>query len=53
MENGIAKAAKAKFGQDNEVMFDNRDSGDIEIFRKLVIVEKPDNTNIEISLKTQ
>ena len=52
MENGIAKAAKAKFGQDNEVkVLINRDNGDIEIFRKLIIVEKPENTNTEISLK--
>ncbi len=52
MENGIAKAAKAKFGQDNEVkVLINRDNGDIEIYRKLTIVEKPENTNIEISLK--
>ena len=52
MENGIAKAAKSKFGQDNEVkVLINRDSGDIEIFRKLLIVEKPENTNTEISLK--
>ena len=52
MENGIAKAAKAKFGQDNEVkVLINRDNGDIEIYRKLTIVEKPENANIEISLE--
>ena len=50
METGIAKAAKSKFGQDNEIkVLINRDSGDIEIFRKLIIVEKPENTNTEIS----
>ena len=38
METGIAKAAKSKFGQDNEIkVLINRSSGDIEIFRKLVI----------------
>ena len=50
METGIAKAAKSKFGQDNEIkVLINRDSGDIGIFRKLVIVEKPENINTEIS----
>ncbi len=52
MENGIAKAAKSKFGSENEIkVLINRDNGDIGIFRKLTIVEKPENTNIEISLK--
>ena len=51
METGIAKAAKSKFGQDNVIEVQiNRDSGDIGIFRKLVIVEKPENINTEISL---
>ena len=44
METGIAKAAKLIFGQDNEIkVLINRDNGDIGIFRKLIIVEKPDN----------
>ena len=52
METGIAKAAKAKFGQENEIkVLIDRDSGDIGIFRKLIIAEKPENLNIEISLK--
>ena len=52
METGIAKAAKSKFGQDNEIkVLINRDSGDIEIFRKLIIVEKPENSNLEIKLE--
>tara|TARA_B100001123_G_scaffold125747_1_gene146484 strand:- start:1144 stop:2697 length:1554 start_codon:yes stop_codon:yes gene_type:complete len=51
MENGIAKAAKSKFGSENEIKVQiNRDNGDIGIYRKLVIVEKPENTNLEISL---
>jgi len=51
MENGIAKAAKSKFGSENEIKVEiNRDNGDIGIFRKLVIVEKPENINLEISL---
>jgi N utilization substance protein A len=52
METGIAKAAKSKFGQDNEIEVQiNRDSGEIGIFRKLLIVEKPENINTEISLQ--
>ena len=51
MENGIAKAAKSKFGSENEIHVQiNRESGDISIFRKLQIVDKPLNTNLEISL---
>ena len=51
METGIAKAAKSRFGQDNEIQVEiNRDSGDISIFRKLLIVDKPENINTEISL---
>ncbi len=46
------KAAKSKFGQDNEIkVLINRDNGDIGIFRKLIIVEKPENINTEISLQ--
>ena len=51
MENGIAKAAKSKFGSENEIkVLINRESGDIGIFRKLVIVDKPENSNLQISL---
>ena len=51
MENGIAKAAKSKFGSENEIKVEiDRESGDIGIFRKLVIVEKPENSNLEIKL---
>jgi len=52
METGIAKAAKSKFGSDNEIKVEiNRDNGDIGIFRKLLIVEKPENSNIEITFE--
>ncbi len=52
METGIAKAAKSKFGHDNDIkVLINRDNGDIEIFRKLVITENPENSNTEINLK--
>ncbi len=51
MENGIAKAAKSKFGADNEIEVKiDRDNGDIGIFRKLIIVDKPENSNLEITL---
>ena len=44
METGIAKAAKSKFGQENEIKVSiNRDNGDIELFRKLIIAENPEN----------
>ena len=52
METGIAKAAKAKFGQDNEIkVLIDRENGDIGIFRKLIVVEKPENTNTEINVQ--
>ena len=52
METGIAKAAKSKFGQDNEIkVLIDRETGNIEIFRKLIIVEKPENSNTEIDIK--
>ena len=52
METGIAKAAKSKFGQENEIkVLINRDNGDIEIFRKLIISENPENSNTEIKLE--
>ena len=52
METGIAKAAKSKFGQDNEIKVQiDRQNGNIEIFRKLIVVEKPENISKEISLK--
>ena len=51
METGIAKAAKSKFGSDNEIKVEiDRDNGNIGIFRKLLITEKPENSNIEITL---
>ena len=50
MEVGIAKAAKSKFGQDNEItVLIDRESGDISIYRKLIIVENVENINTEIT----
>jgi len=52
MEIGIAKAAKSKFGQENEIkVLINRENGNIEIFRKLVVSENPENSNTEIKLE--
>ena len=52
METGIQKAAKARFGAENEVkVVINRDSGEINLYRVLKIAEKPENTHLEISLK--
>ena len=52
MENGIAKAAKSKFGQENEIkVVIDRENGEIGIFRKLIVVENPENTNTEINIK--
>ena len=49
METGIAKAAKSKFGQDNEIKVNiNRDNGDIEIFRKLIVAENPVTSVYEV-----
>ena len=51
METGIAKAAKSKFGSDNEIKVEiNRDNGDIGIFRKLLIVENKQKITIFQSL---
>ena len=52
METGIAKAAKSKFGQENEIKVSiNRDNGDIQIFRKMIVTENPENSNTEIKLE--
>ena len=52
METGIAKAAKSKFGHENDIKVSiNRNNGDIEIFRKLIISQNPENSNTEINLE--
>tara|TARA_Y100000591_G_scaffold202589_1_gene175353 strand:- start:3919 stop:5472 length:1554 start_codon:yes stop_codon:yes gene_type:complete len=52
METGIAKAARSKFGQENNIVVNiNRDNGDIEIYRKLILTETPENNNTEISIE--
>ena len=48
----VLLAAKSKFGQDNEIKVSiNRDNGDIELFRKLIVSENPENSNTEIKLE--
>jgi len=52
MENGIAKAAKSKFGSENEIkVLIDRKNGDIGIYRKLTIVDNPENSSVEITLQ--
>jgi len=51
MESGIGKAAKSKFGYENDIRVTiDRNTGNIGIFRVLQIVENPTNHNTEISL---
>ena len=52
MESAIEKAAKTKFGLDNNIRATiNRESGDISLHKVLKIVETPINLNTEISLE--
>ena len=52
MEAAIQKAAKTKFGSENDIRAKiDRESGDITLHKVLTIVEKPENLDTEISLK--
>jgi len=52
MESAIQKAAKTKFGIDNNIRATiDRESGDINLHKVLTIVETPENLNTEISLE--
>ena len=52
MESAIQKAAKTKFGSENDIRAKiDRESGDITLHKVLTIVEKPENLDTEISLK--
>ena len=52
MESAIEKAAKTKFGLDNNIRATiDRESGDISLHKVLKIVETPTNLNTEISLE--
>ena len=52
METAIQKAAKTRFGSDNDIRaIIDRKSGNISIHKVLKIVETPENLDTEISLK--
>ena len=52
MESAIQKAAKTRFGSDNDIRaIIDRESGDISLHKVLKIVESPENLDTEISLK--
>ena len=51
MESGIEKAAKSRFGLENNIrVVIDRLTGNINIYRVLQIVDNPVNHNTEISL---
>jgi len=51
MESGIEKAAKSRFGFENNIKVTiDRSTGNIDIYRVLIITENPTNHNTEISL---
>ena len=52
MELAIQKAAKTRFGSENDIRAKiDRESGDISLHKVLTIVEKPENLNNEVSLE--
>jgi len=52
METAIQKAAKTRFGSENDIRVKiDRESGDITLHKVLTVVEKPENLDTEISLK--
>ena len=52
METAIQKAAKTRYGQETQISAKiDRESGNITLHRVLVVSEKPENTNVEISLE--
>ena len=52
MESAIQKAAKTRFGSDNDIRaIINRKSGDISLHKVLKIVDSPENLDTEISLE--
>lgn len=51
MESAIQKAAKTKFGSENDIRAKiDRESGDITLHKVLTVVEKQENLDTEISL---
>jgi len=52
MESAIQKAAKTKFGSENDIRAKiDRETGDISLHKALTIVSSPENLDTEISLK--
>ena len=52
MEAAIQKAAKTKFGSENDIRAKiDRESGDISLHKVLTVVEKPENFDNEISIE--
>jgi len=52
MESAIQKAAKTKFGSENDIRAKiDRNNGNISLHKVLTIVESPENLDTEISLK--
>ena len=52
MESAIQKAAKTRFGSDNDIRAKiDRESGDISLHKVLKIVQAPENLDTEISLE--
>jgi len=52
MESAIQKAAKTRFGSENDIRAKiNRENGDISLHKVLTVVENPENFDKEISLE--
>ena len=52
MESAIQKAAKTKFGAENDIRAKiDRENGDISLHKVLTIVDAPENLDVQISLK--
>ena len=52
MESAIQKAAKTRFGSDNDIRAKiDRESGDISLHKVLKVVQAPENLDTEISLE--
>jgi transcription termination/antitermination protein NusA len=52
METAIQKAARTKFGSENDIRAKiNRETGDITLHKVLTIVDSPENLDTEISLE--
>jgi len=51
MESAIQKAAKTKFGSENDIRAKiDRETGDINLYKVLTVVDTPENLDTEISL---